>query len=173
VKNLLQGICVDTGETTVLEKGKKYFLFPGGSNNYYVSKFPNANAHTGCFRKSLFQIVQEDEWPPEPPADNVPVLDSSKVYVAKLIWRKRGYEQFPLATYYLRPSRTHAYVYRDKQLEKCVGCLPLHWFEDFREVNVEETETNEVIVETEVFESETKEEMPENFEQMSIFDFEE
>ena len=163
---MLQGICVDTGETTVLEKGKKYFLFPGGSNNYYVSKFPNANAHTGCFRKSLFQIVPEDEWPPEPSADNVPVLDSSKIYAAKLVWRKRGYEQVPLTTYYLRPSRTHAYVYRDKQLEKGVGCFPLHWFTEFREIGKEETETNEVvfetneaIVETEVPEHETKEEI--------------
>jgi hypothetical protein len=171
VKNLLQGVCVDTGETTVLEKGKKYFLFPGGSNNYYVSKFPNANAHTGCFRKSLFQIVQEDEWPPEPSTDNVPVLDSSKIYAAKLIWRKRGYEQVPLTTYYLRPSRTHGYVYRDKQLEKCVGCFPLHWFTEFREVDEEEDETNEAVFETEEPERETKEEMPENFEQMSIFDF--
>ncbi|UYL93726.1 hypothetical protein NIIg32_gp61 [Parageobacillus phage vB_PtoS_NIIg3.2] len=168
---MLQGICVDTGETTVLEKGKKYFLFPGGSNNYYVSKFPNANAHTGCFHKSLFQIVQEDEWPPEPSSDNVPVLDSSKIYAAKLIWRKQGYQQVKLGTYYLQPKKTHAYVYRDKQLNKCIGCFPLHWFAEFREVNVEETETNEGIVETEVPEHETKEEMPENFEQMSIFDF--
>ena len=168
---MLQGICVDTGETTVLEKGKKYFLFPGGSNNYYVSKFPNANAHTGCFCESLFQIVQEDEWPPEPPVGNVPELDSSKIYVAKLIWRKRGYEQVKLGTYYLQPKKTHAYVYRDKQLNKCIGCFPLHWFAEFREVNVEETETNEAVFETEALECETKEEMPENYEQMSIFDF--
>jgi hypothetical protein len=175
---LLQGVCVDTGETTVLEKGKKYFLFPGGSNNYYVSKFPNANAHTGCFCKSLFQIVQEDEWPPEPPVGNVPELDSSKIYVAKLIWRKRGYEQVKLGTYYLQPARTHAYVYCDKQLNKCVGCFPLHWFEGFKEITADENETNEVvfetneaIVETEVPEHETKEEKHETFEQMNIFDF--
>jgi hypothetical protein len=171
VKILLQGICVDTGETTVLEKGKKYFLFPGGSNNYYVSKFPNANAHTGCFRKSLFQIVQGDEWPPEPVADNVPALDSSKIYAAKLIWRKRGYQQVELGTYYLQPKQTHAYVYRDKQLKKCVGCFPLHWFAEFREVDEEEDETNEVVFETKEPEREIKEENPETFEQMCIFDF--
>jgi hypothetical protein len=169
VKSLLQGICVDIGETTVLEKEKKYFLFPGGPDCYYVSKFSNANAHTGCFHKSLFQIVQEDEWPPEPDADNVPVLDSSKIYVAKLIWRKRGYKHIALGMYYLQPKQTHAYVYRDKQLKKCVGCFPLHWFECFREVDADET--NEVVFETEVLECEPKEEMPENFEQMSIFDF--
>jgi hypothetical protein len=171
VKNLLQGICVDTGETTVLEKGKKYFLFPGGSNNYYVSKFPNANAHTGCFRKSLFQIVQEDEWPPEPPANSIPVLDNSKVYKAKLVWRKRGYAFIQLGTYYLKPLKTHAYVYRDKQLKKCVGCFPLHWFTEFREVDEEETKTNEVVFETEALEFEIKEEKHEIFEQMCIFDF--
>jgi hypothetical protein len=169
VKNLLQGVCVDTGETTVLEKGKKYFLFPGGPDHYYVSRFPKANAHTGCFHKSLFQIVQEDEWPPEPSTDNVPVLDSSKIYAAKLIWRKRGYQQVKLGTYYLQPARTHAYVYRDKQLEKCVGCFPLHWFAEFREVDADET--NEVVFETEALECETKEEKHETFEQMNIFDF--
>jgi hypothetical protein len=171
VKNLLQGICIDASLTMVLEKGKTYFLFPIGSDHYYVSRFPKANAHTGCFHKSLFQIVQKDEWPPEPAADNVPVLDSSKIYAAKLVWRKRGYQQVKLGAYYLQPAGTHAYVHRDKQLKKRVGCFPLHWFEDFREVNVEETETNEAVLETEVSERETKEEMPENFEQMSIFDF--
>lgn len=172
---MLQGVCVDASLTMVLEKGKKYFLFPSGPDHYYVSKLPKANAHTGCFHKSLFQIVQEDEWPPEPPVGNVPVLDSSKIYAAKLIWRKRGYQQVKLGTYYLQPARTHAYVYRDKQLEKCVGCFPLHWFAEFREVDADETnevvfETNEVVFETEEPEHETKEEMPENYEQMSIFD---
>lgn len=84
---VLQGICIDIGETTVLEKGKTYFLFPNGSTHYYVSKFQNKNSHFGCFRKSFFQIVQEDEWSPEPPADNVPSLDSSKIYEA----REKGY----------------------------------------------------------------------------------
>jgi hypothetical protein len=167
----LQGVCVDASLTMVLEKGKKYFLFPSGPDHYYVSKLPKANAHTGCFHKSLFQIVQEDEWPPEPSADNVPVLDSSKIYAAKLIWRKRGYEQFPLATYYLRPSRTHAYVFRDRQLEKCIGCFPLHWFAEFREMNADEDEINEVVLETKTLEREIEEEKPEMFEQMNIFDF--
>jgi hypothetical protein len=176
VKNLLQGICVDTGITTILKKGETYFLFSNGPDHYYVSKLPKASAHQGCFHKSLFQIVQ-DEWPPEPSSDNVPVLDSSKIYVAKLVWRKRGYQQVKLGTYYLQPARTHAYVYRDKQLKKCVGCFPLHWFVEFREVDADETnevvfETNEAIVETEVPEHETKEEMPESYdyEQITIFD---
>jgi hypothetical protein len=96
-------------------------------------------------------------------------LDSSKIYVAKLIWRKRGYEQVKLGTYYLQLAGTHAYLFRDRQLEKCIGCFPLHWFEGFREVDADET--NEVVLETEALECETKEEMPENFEQMCIFDF--
>jgi hypothetical protein len=177
-ESVLQGICVDTGETTVLEKGKKYFLFPRGLDHYYVSKFPRETAHCGCFHKSLFQIIQEDEWPPEPAADNVPVLDSSKIYAAKLIWRKRGYQQVKLGTYFIQPARTHAYLFRDRQLEKCIGCFPLHWFEGFKEIAADEDETNEVvfeknemIVETKVLESETKEEKHEIFEQMCIFDF--
>jgi hypothetical protein len=169
---LLQGICVDVSLTMVLEKGKKYFLFPGGPDHYYVSRFPKTNAHTGCFHKSLFQIVQEDEWPPEPPVDSIPALDSSKIYEAKLIWRTRGYRDTKLGTYYLRPSGIHAYFfYYDKELKRHGGCFPLHWFEDFREVGADEDETNEVVLETEALECETKEEMPETFEQMCIFDF--
>ncbi|WP_144319586.1 hypothetical protein [Parageobacillus genomosp. 1] len=119
----------------------------------------------------MFKLVQEDEWPPEPDAHSIPALDSSKIYAAKLVWRKRGYKHIALGTYYLQPVGTHAYVYRDKQLKKCVGCFPLHWFEGFREVNAEENETNEVVFETEVLECETKEKKHEIFEQMSIFDF--
>jgi hypothetical protein len=118
VKNLLQGICVDTGETTVLEKGKKYFLFPGGSNNYYVSKFPNANAHTGCFRKSLFQIVQEDEWPPEPPANSIPVLDNSKVYKAKLVRKNdRDYQVSDVLLLQEYNPKTNEYTGRELLVE--------------------------------------------------------
>jgi hypothetical protein len=168
---VLQGVCIDTGSATILEKGKKYFLFPNGVDHYYVSNFSRASAHKGCFHKSLFELVQEDDWPPEPAADNVPVLDSSKVYAVKLIWRKRGYQQIKLGTYYLQPSGTHAYFYYDKELKRLGGCFPLHWFEDFREVNEEENETNEVVFETKALDCETKEETHETFEQMSIFDF--
>lgn len=167
---MLQGICVDPAATTVLEKDRKYFLFPAGANHYYVSRFPNAGSHCGCFRKSLFQIVQdeqyqqqqekerhdwigrkrlskelttkEDEWPPEPPAYNVPTLDSSKIYKAKLIWTTRAYKT-ELGTYFLKPIEKNAYVfreYRDKQLKKHVGCFPLHWFTDFREVDANDVE---------------------------------
>jgi hypothetical protein len=168
---VLQGVCIDTGSATILEKGKKYFLFLNGPDHYYVSKLPKASAHQGCFHKSLFQIVQEDEWPPEPATDSIPVLDSSKIYVGKLVWRKRGYQQVELGTYYLQSSGTHAYLFRDRQLEKCIGCFPLHWFTEFREVDEEENETNEVVFETKEPEREIKEENPETFEQMCIFDF--
>jgi hypothetical protein len=168
---LLQGICVDTGATTVLEKEKKYFLFSNGPDHYYVSKFPRESSHCGCFHKALFELVQEDEWPPEPAADSIPLLDRSKIYEAKLIWRRHGYKQVPLGTYYLKPLKTHAHFYYDKQLKRLGGCFPLHWFADFREINAEENETNEVVFETEALECETKEENHEIFEQMCIFDF--
>ncbi|WP_256410203.1 hypothetical protein [Parageobacillus sp. VR-IP] len=38
-------------------------------------------------------------------------------------------------------------------------------------MDANENETNEVVFETEVLECETEEEMPENYEQMCIFDF--
>jgi hypothetical protein len=168
---VLQGICIDIGETTVLEKGKTYFLFPNGSTHYYVSKFQNKNSHFGCFRKSFFQIVQKDEWSPEPPADNVPSLDSSKIYEAILIWREKGYHATIGSTYYLRPRGTHATFYHDRNLKRLGGCFPLHWFTDFREINKEDTETNETIVEAKVPKYETEEEIPASYKQTTIFDF--
>ena len=167
---MLKGICVDVGGTTFLEKGKTYFLFPNGPRHYYVSRFPKAHAHMGCFRSSLFGIIQEreDEWSPEPPADSIPTLDRSKVYTARLIWRERGYVSVPLATYYLKLLDTHAYFYYDSSMKQLGGCFPLHWFQDFREVCTAET-NSQIIKEAD---SETFYREPSGtFEQMCIFDF--
>ncbi|MEC1744145.1 hypothetical protein [Schinkia azotoformans] len=56
---MLQGTCIDTGQTTVLEKGKSYFLFPNGPIHFYVSKFPNRDSHRGCFSGKYFQIITD------------------------------------------------------------------------------------------------------------------
>ncbi|WP_458412756.1 hypothetical protein ACNQFZ_18390 [Schinkia sp. CFF1] len=58
---MLQGICIDTGQTTVLEKGKLYFLFQNGETHFYVSKFPRIDSHTGCYKANRFQIIQNIE----------------------------------------------------------------------------------------------------------------
>lgn len=143
----MRGICINNGGSVVLQEGASYSLFSNGPDRFYVSNFDNENAHFGCFKAELFKpiaesdqtVITKDEepWPTEPPV-KVPQLDENKIYQARLIWRKPGYKGKDLKEYYLRPSKTHAYFYHDKQLKSCGGCFPLHWFVDFEEVLIEE-----------------------------------
>jgi hypothetical protein len=155
-----------------LRKGKSIFSSQTVPIIITFQSLPKASSHQVCFHKSLFELVQEDEWPPEPSADSVSALDSSKVYKARLVWRKRGYEQIKLGTYYLQPSGGTC-VFLMRQAAKKVGwlCFPLHWFAEFREVDTVQNETDEIVLETEALECETKEEAHEIFEQMCIFNF--
>jgi hypothetical protein len=54
----MQGVCIDTGATTVLEIGRKYYLFEHGPN-YLVSRFDNKNAHCGSYEKKHFELIEE------------------------------------------------------------------------------------------------------------------
>ncbi len=136
---MMQGICINQGQTSVLEKGKSYFLFPNGTQHYYVSNFPNQNAHKGCFQMKYFQLVQKEEWPAEPEMKDLS-LDREKVYKANLVWRKPGYKCVQLKDYYVQPKNTHGNFYKDSNLKKFGGCFPLHWFTDFTEVDPDANE---------------------------------
>jgi hypothetical protein len=76
----MQGICINTGSTTVLREGQKYFLFDHGPNNFYVSKFDNVNAHMGSYRKTHFELV-EDQQPAQDESFEHPgeLLDDGRV----------------------------------------------------------------------------------------------
>jgi hypothetical protein len=134
---MLQGICIDHGQTVVLEKGKSYFLFPNGTQHYYVSNFPNKNAHKGCFQTQYFQIIEKEKWPLEPEIKNFN-LDPEKVYRAKLIWRKPGYKFLELKEYFVKQCKTHVDFYHNSSLKEYGGCFPLHWFTNLVEVQQEE-----------------------------------
>jgi hypothetical protein len=170
---MLQGICIDPGQTVVLEKGKSYFLFPNGTKHYYVSKFPNRNAHKGCFEAIYFQIIKKEEWPQKPERLSIS-LDPEKIYKANLIWRKPGYKSTELKEYYVRSKTTNGYFYPDSNLKECGGCFPLHWFDDFKEVDLTINEPEIIDFDNEFVESELilVENVPENinFEQLSLFD---
>lgn len=153
---MLQGICVDSGLTTTLAQGKAYYLFPRGTEHYLVSKFPNGNAHMGCYHAEHFKLVEKELWPEEPEIKAVN-LNQNNLYRARLIWREKFYQEKPLKNYYLKPGKTHAFFYHDAQLEKFCGCFPLHWFSDFEEVEVvsdteeielEFTESDHVLLES-------------------------
>jgi hypothetical protein len=133
---MLQGVCIDQGQSAVLLKGTSYYLFPNGSSHFYVSKFPNRNTHKGCFQAKYFQIIEKELWPEEPEVRSVS-LDPEKVYKAKLIWRKPGYETTLLKQYNLKPLKTHAFFFRDSECNELAGCFPLHWFTGFEELILE------------------------------------
>jgi hypothetical protein len=146
---MLQGVCVDPGQTEVLEKGKTYFLFPNGNDHYYVSVFPNQNSHKGCFCGNYVRIVKRETWLPEPVLRQIQ-LDSKKVYKAVLIWRKLGYQSVALKEYYIKPSKTHANFYDDHQLIELNGCFPLHWFSDFKEIYAHKSDDKDNQFETNI-----------------------
>jgi hypothetical protein len=170
---MLKGICIDPGQTVVLEKGKSYFLFPNGTKHYYVSDFNNKNAHKGCFQALYFQIAKEEERLAEPVAKSVS-LDPDKVYKAKLIWRKPGYKFIELKEYFVKLSKTHCDFYNDINLKKYFGCFPLHWFANFEEAQQEETvqEICDSVIEFEESEVISVESVPKTikFVQLSLFD---
>ncbi|MBO1515028.1 hypothetical protein [Metabacillus bambusae] len=135
---MLQGICVDTENTVVLQKGESYYLFPNGPDHYYVSRFPNEGAHTGCFQVKHFELIDEEE-------KAMPGIDRDKVYFAQM-YCKVGYPSFELKEYYIKPRKTHCNLYEDQALTRFKGCFPLEWFTDFEEI-VTETNENDHIVE--------------------------
>lgn len=163
----MKGRCIDTGGSTVLEKGEVYHLFLNGPDHFYVSKFDNKNAHFGCFGRRFFEPVLEieqdhnEDWPPEPiETQEIMRLDRSKIYKASLIWREKGYQGKELKDYYIKPLKTHAYFYHDEKLQRSGGCFPLKWFTNFEEIEYQECEE----------ETDEQELLPEiEWEQMSLF----
>ncbi|MDF2790460.1 MAG: hypothetical protein K0S80_3561 [Neobacillus sp.] len=171
---MLQGICIDPGYTAALQKGTSYYLFPNGTKHFYVSKFPNRNAHKGCFQTKYFQIIEKEAWPEEPKV-SFPALDAEKIYKANLIWRNPGYTTTLHRQYFLKPSKTHTFFFRDYECKDLAGCFPLHWFSDFEELildiidqeipdfDIEFEESDQFFVESEPSLA--------KFEQLSLFDF--
>lgn len=50
--------CINANNLTVLEVGATYYAFPVSAEHAYISRFPNQQAHTGCFSLSRFIEVQ-------------------------------------------------------------------------------------------------------------------
>ncbi|MFL0365350.1 hypothetical protein ACH0BF_20290 [Pseudobacillus sp. 179-B 2D1 NHS] len=158
---MLQGVCMDP--ELIGEFPETVYLFPNGPLNYYVSRFPNKEAHMGCFQADKFQLAEG--WPPEPDAADLPPLELGKVYSAQLVWKPRG--KFIVSKlqqrYFILPeaNQKNALFYKDRERKQLGGRFPLHWFTDFQLVEEEALE--------ESFEIELVEEEAANFEQMSLF----
>lgn len=60
----MRGVCIDPGGSTTLQEGREYYLFDHGPN-YYVSKFDSEKAHFGSYRKSLFELIPEQQQEPQ------------------------------------------------------------------------------------------------------------
>ena len=86
----------------------------------------------------------------EPPIRDLHLIPA-KLYRATLIWVSKGYRSsVPLQPYYVRIGRTHGHFYKDKELKRCRGCFPLHWFDNFELVGdiptTDDNKTSETIV---------------------------
>lgn len=164
---MLQGVCVDTGQTAVLTKGESYFLFPNGDKHYYVSRFPNQGAHKGCFQARYFQVVDEEEIV-------MPEVDRNQVYIAHM-FRKKGYPKLELKEYFIEPRKTHCDIYHDHALTEFKGRFPLEWFTDFEEITPEiiksVSNVEEIVFESEENDLFSVKSEPESvhYEQLSLF----
>lgn len=165
----MRGICIGCGQSLSLKTGKSYYLFPNGSNHYYVSNFNNKQSHMGCFQAIYFQVIKKDEWPPEPTAKLVS-LDPEKVYLANLIWRKPGYQFLELKDYYIRLSKTHVDFFKDRNLSQYCGCFPVNWFSDFREIETKTADIEPILEENVPICTESEPKIT-KYEQLSLFDF--
>lgn len=74
----MKGICNSVGSSLGLEEGKVYYLFPHGNNNYYVSKFDRVTAHTGSFRRELFDLIEEGKPIEQSEAKEQPEVQTEK-----------------------------------------------------------------------------------------------
>lgn len=121
-----QGIYLDTENTVVLQKGSSYYLFPNRPDHFYVSRFPKEGAHIDCFQTKHFQLIVEEE-------KAMTDIDREKVYFAHL-YRKEGYPGLELREYFIKPRKTHCFLYEDRALTQLKGCFPLDWFTDFEKI---------------------------------------
>lgn len=109
----------------------------------------------------------------EPPKKPI-ALKKDRIYLATLIWRRPDYSQVVLKDYYISPLKTHCYFYDDAALTKFQGCFPMHWFDNFKEVNpiiIEETCSNEMS-ETELesgYIASPEEELIKTYQQLTLF----
>lgn len=161
----MKGLCVDPGGTTTLKEGIEYFIFPNGSNHFYVSKFDNPKAHFGCYQKELFQEKTEEEapeLPQEPPMVKVD-LKMDEVYKAFFVWvRKPGHWHLVGKSYFVKQHKTQSTqvnVYDDPECKIGRGTFQTYYFIDFELIEMKNEEIEfipDVLLE-------------EDWEQMSLF----
>ena len=101
--------CIDATNISVLLAGSKYYAFPVNSSHAYISKFPNKNAHTGCYSLTRFvevpQVIKQKE----------PYVYHYFVYATKKI----------LLVYGFQVSNQLIAIYRDAQIKQFIGCVPV------------------------------------------------
>lgn len=154
---MLQGVCVKADSSELLKSGERYFLFPNGPEHYYVSSFPNQDAHRGCYHAERFEIVTNQE------------LHKEKLYKAQLVYREQGYKGVELGEYFLKVKGTHANFYKDSELSRLRGCFPLGWFSNFEEVPLNDSPEEVVSIEEVELEEIYAEPEPTEYEQLSLF----
>ena len=106
---MLRVECIDATNISVLSAGSQYYAFPVNSSHAYISKFPNENAHSGCYSLSRFIEVPT-------------VIEQKEPYV---------YHYFVYATkktllvYGFQVSNQLIAIYKDAQIKQFIGCVPV------------------------------------------------
>lgn len=129
----MKGRCISAGDTTTLKPEQEYFLFPAGSNHYYVSRFDNPNAHFGCYQAKYFELVKETVLEFRAKEDRfigTSVMDGIRL--------KKGvaYVLGPVLYTWGRVrenSPSHCYVYEiERDSKQFIGCFPISVFKDIQ-----------------------------------------
>ncbi|WP_274307473.1 hypothetical protein [Solibacillus daqui] len=99
--------CIDATNVSVLSVGAQYYAFPVNNSFAYISKFPNENAHTGCYSLSRFAEVPQLRKQVE-----------AYEYMYEIAATKKKF-----IVYGFEASHNLVAIYKDKALEQYIGCV--------------------------------------------------
>lgn len=162
----MKGRCISVGDTSTLQIGQEYFLFPAGPNHYYVSRFNNVDAHFGCYQARYFDLMKETALEFRTKEDRF--IGTSEMDGIRL---KKGivYVLGPVLYTWGRVQEncpSHCYVYEiEKDFERFIGCFPISVFRDIHLYN--DKAIIEKVAEDQEEQQEAEQSAPEDSEVMS------
>lgn len=130
---MLQVECISSTNTSSLEVGKVYYAFPlPDGKAAYISRFPNKNAHLGCYQLSRF--IETDKlvngfYKTSTPQQSEFV--KGKFYVTKMKDLPDRYNSYIDV---FAVDNDLLAVYEDRNFAKCIGTMKAYLFEKVSEL---------------------------------------
>ncbi len=130
---MLQVECISSNNTSSLEVGKVYYAFPlPDGKAAYISRFPNKNAHMGCYQLNRFietdKPVTDFYKKPSPQSE----FEKGKFYVTKMKDLPDRYNSY--IDVFAVDNNLLA-VYEDRNFAKCIGTMKATLFEKVAEID--------------------------------------